>query len=100
MARLPKLNEVMGQTLNDVINKEAFLGEMQRIIFRLMLRTTRVCVCVSVCVCMPRLWTSGKRFEIETCFCAKLRGITPDIICRSLTQILLQIPRWRTKWRP
>ena len=29
-----------------------------------------VCVCVSVCVClsvyMPRLWTSEKRFEIET----------------------------------
>ena len=26
-----------------------------------------VCVCVSVC--MPRLWTPGKRFEIETSFC-------------------------------
>ena len=24
---------------------------------------------------------------------------TPDISCRSLTQIGLQIPRWRTKWR-
>ena len=57
-----------------------------------------VCVCLSLCVCMARLWTSGKRFEIETSFCFKLRGITPDIICK--TQIGLQIPRWRTKWRP
>ena len=40
-----------------------FLGEMQRIAFRLMLSS---CVCVSVC--MPRLWTPGKRFEIETSF--------------------------------
>ena len=30
----------------------------------------------------------------------KLCRITPDIICKSLTQIWLQIPRWRTKWRP
>ena len=61
-----------------------------------------VCVCVSVflCVCMPRLWTSGKRFEIETSFCFKLREITPDITCKRLTQIGLQIPRWRTKSRP
>ena len=29
-----------------------------------------VCVCLCVCVfrCMPRLWTSGKRFETETPF--------------------------------
>ena len=35
-----------------------------------------VCVCVRACVnacvrarvCVPRLWTSGKRFEIETSF--------------------------------
>ena len=26
--------------------------------------------------------------------------MTPDISCRSLIQIGLQIPRWRTKWRP
>ena len=50
-----------------------FLGEMQRIAFRLLLSTC-VCVCVSVCVCvcvcvsMPRLWMPGKRFEIETSF--------------------------------
>ena len=45
----------------------AFLGEMQRIAFRLMLSSC-VCVCVCVCVCMPRLWSSGKRLEIETPF--------------------------------
>ena len=26
--------------------------------------------------------------------------MTPDISCRSLTQIELQIPRWQIKWRP
>ena len=48
-----------------------FLGEMQRVAFRLMLLSCEcVCVCVSVClsVCMPRLWTLGKWFEIETSF--------------------------------
>ena len=59
-----------------------------------------VCVCVCLYVCMPRLWTPGKRFEIELVFFSKLHAITPDIICKSLTQLLLQIPRWRTKWRP
>ena len=48
---------------------DRFLGEMQRIAFRLMLSScVCVCVCLSVCVCMPRLWTSGKRLEIETSF--------------------------------
>ena len=56
-----------------------FLGEMQRIAFRLLLST---CVCVCVCLCvyvsvgmcvcvsvyMPRLWTPGKRFEVDTSF--------------------------------
>ena len=47
----------------------SFLGEMQRIAFRLMLSScVSVCVCLSVCVYMPRLWTSGKWFEIETPF--------------------------------
>ena len=58
-----------------------FLGEMQRIAFAYCYRRLClcVCVCVSVClfvtVCMPRLWTSGKRFEIETFFlnCAEHR---------------------------
>ena len=59
-----------------------------------------VCVCVSLCVCMLRLWTSEKRFEIETSFFFKLREKTLDVICKSSTQIGLQIPRWRTKWRP
>ena len=61
-----------------------------------------MCVCLSVCVyvCMPRLWTSGKRFELETSFFSELLGMTRDITCKSFTQIGLQIPRWRTKWRP
>ena len=80
------------------------LDEMQRIAFRLLLSSyvcvcLSVCICVCVCVCMPRLWTSGKRFEIETSFFL-LRGMTPDITCKSFTQICLQISRWRTKWRP
>ena len=86
-----------------VSNYGSFLGEMQRIAFHLMLSS---CVCVCIClscvcvfVCMPRLWTSGKRFEIVTSFFFKLRGMTPDIICKSFTQIGLQIPIWRTKWR-
>ena len=40
-----------------------------------------VCVraCVRACVCMPRLWTPEKRFEIEASFYFKLHGMTPDI---------------------
>ena len=75
-----------------------FLGEMQRIAFRLMLSScVCVCVCLSVCV-YTALWTSGIRLEIETSF-FKLFEMTPDITCKSFTQIGLQIPRWRTKWR-
>ena len=59
-----------------------------------------VCLSVCVCVCVLCLWSSGKRFEIETSFFFKLRGITPDIISKNLTQIRLQISRWRTKCRP
>ena len=58
-----------------------------------------VCVCVFVYVYIPRLWTSGKRFEIES-FSIKLREITTNISFKSLTQIGLQIPRWHTKWWP
>ena len=54
-----------------------------------------VCVCLCVCrVCGPQ--ENGLRYK---CFFT-LRGITRDIICKNLTQIRLQIPRWRTKWRP
>ena len=65
------------------------LGVMRRIAFRLLLSS-----CVCVCLCVPCFWTSGKGFEIETSF-FKLRGITPDITCKILTQIGLKIPRWR-----
>ena len=100
----------------------AFLGEIQRIVFRLMLSSyvcvclcvymcvcvcvcvcvvcVCVCVCVCMCVCVSRFWTSGKRFKIETPFFFKLLGMSPNITCKSFTQIGLQIPRWRTKWRP
>ena len=78
-----------------------FLGEMQRMAFRLMLSScVCLCVCLCMCVCMTRFWTPGKRFEIEISFFFTLRGITPHIICKSLKQIGLQIPRWRTKWGP
>ena len=54
-----------------------------------------VCLCVCVSVCMPHLWTPGKLFEVETSvFFLKLRGMTPDMACKSSTQIGLQIPRW------
>ena len=54
-----------------------FLGETQRIAFRLILSS---CVCVCVCVCTPCLWTIGKRFEIDTSF-FKFSRITPKVIC-------------------
>ena len=57
-----------------------------------------VCACLCACVCMPRLWTSGNCLRYRRRFSFKLLGMTPDIICNSLTQIGLQIPRWRTKW--
>ena len=93
------------QSLNYILlemyfSSTSFLGEMQRIAFSPMLSSC-VCasVCVCVCVCMPRLWTSGKRFEIETSFFLIARNNTAHT-CKSFTQIGLQIPRWRTKWRP
>ena len=57
-----------------------------------------VCLCESVCVCrvcgpQQTVWHRDVAFF-------KLRGITPDIICKSLTQIGLQIPWRRIKWRP
>ena len=66
-----------------------FLGEMQRIPFRLMLLSC-VCVCVYVCVCVcVRVHAAfvdlRKRFEIQTSFFLELHGITPDIIFKSLT---------------
>ena len=39
---------------------------------------------------------SYRDFVLFTEFCV----MTSDISCGSLTQIELQIPRWRTKWRP
>ena len=75
--------------------RQQLLDEMQRIVYY---RRVYVCFCLSVC--MPRLWTPGKRFEIETSsFFFKLRGLMPDITCKSFTQIGLQIPRWQTIWR-
>ena len=58
---------------------------MQCIAFRLMLSS---CVCVCVCVSMPRLWMPGTLLGIETSFFFKLREMTPDITCTSLTQKL------------
>ena len=71
------------------------LGETQRIAFRLLLST-----CVCLCVCMPHLWTPGNGLRYRRRFFLKLRGMTPDVACKSFTQIGLQIPRCRTKWWP
>ena len=73
------------------------LGEMQRIAFRLMLSScVCVCVCVylSVSVCVYAAFVRYRRRFL------KLLGMTPDITCKSFTQIGLQIRRWRIKWRP
>ena len=42
----------------------------------------------------------SEAFIIETSFFTELCVMTAHISCRSLTQIQLQIPRWRTRWRP
>ena len=52
----------------------------------------RVCVCMFVCVCVcvcivPRLWTPEKLFDVRRRSSFKLRAITTDILCKSLTQI-------------
>ena len=55
-----------------------------------------VCVCLFVCVCRDcRPQENGLRYRRRFCF--EMREIKPDIICKSLTQIGFQIPRWRTK---
>ena len=71
-----------------------FLEKCNALYFALCHR--RECVCVRVCcVYGPQENTLRSR----NCF-YKLCAITPDIICKSLTQIGLQIPRWRLLWRP
>ena len=82
-----------------------FLGELQRIAFRLMLSSSCMCVCVclcvSVCVCVYAAFVDLRKtvWDRDVLFSILLR-MTPDITCKSFTQIGLQIPRWRTKWRP
>ena len=76
-----------------------FLGEIQRIAFALCYR--RVCVCVCVCLCVCRVCRRQKKgLRQRRRFFSNLREITPNIICKNLKQIGLQISRWRTKWRP
>ena len=59
-----------------------------------------VCVYVSVCLslCMYAAFVDLRKTvcDRDTVF-FKLLGMTPDITCKSFTQIGLQIPRWRTK---
>ena len=54
-------------------NKKAFLGEIQRIAFRLLLSS-----CVSECVSeyMLHLWMPGKRLEIDVVFFLIVRNDT------------------------
>ena len=66
----------------------SILGEMQRTAFRLMLSSSCVCVCVCLSVCVCRVCGPQKNgLRLWRRFCFKLRGITPDISCKSLTQI-------------
>ena len=67
----------------------SFLDEMHALNFALCYR--RVCVCVCLCV-YAAFVDARKRFAIETSFFFKMRGMKPDITCKSLTQIGLQIP--------
>ena len=75
---------------------------MQRIAFRLILSScVCVCVCVSFRVCVWRVCRrqeNGLRWRRRFYF--RLREMTPDITCKSFTQIRLQISRGRTVWRP
>ena len=74
-----------------------FLGEMQRIAFRLMLSS---CVCLSIClsvclsVCVYAAFVDDRKtvWDRDVVF-FKLRGMTPNITYKSFTQIGLQIPR-------
>ena len=81
---------------------------MQRIAFRLMLSS---CVCVYACVCVCKWVCVGVCVYAAFVDLTKTVGdrdvvfflllkITPDITYKSFTQIGLQIPRRRTKWRP
>ena len=59
-----------------------------------------VCVCVCLCICVYAAFVDQENgFGYRRRFCFELREITPNIICKSLTQIGFQISRWRTKWR-
>ena len=86
-----------------------FLGEMQCIEFRLMLSSyvcvgvcvgvcvyVRACACVCVCVYAAFVDLRKTVWDRDVVFFFKLRGITPEIIYKSLTQIGLQIPKWWT----
>ena len=61
----------------------------------------RACLCVCLCVCVYVTFVYARKtvWDRDVVF-FKFCEITPDIISKSLTQIRLQIPRWRTKWRP
>ena len=62
-----------------------------------------VCVCLSVgvCVCVCRVCGPQENcLRYRRHLFSILLEMTPDIAYKSLTQIGLQIPRWRTKWRP
>ena len=90
------------------LSLQLFLGEMQNIAFRLMLSSCLwlyvcvcLCVCLSVCLCVCRFVDLRKTvWDRDVVFVFKLRWITPNIISKSLTQIWLWIPRWRTQWWP
>ena len=74
---------------------DSFYAKCYALHFALCYRSVCVCVCVYAAFVDLRktVWDRDIVFF-------RLLEITRDITCKSFTQIELQIPRWRTKWRP
>ena len=59
-----------------------------------------MCVCVCLCACVHAAFVDlRKTVWVRDVVFSKLLGMTPDITCKSFTQIGLHFPRRRTKWR-
>ena len=95
-----EINNFSVQELSSTCNVQikqniyAFLDEMQRIAFALCYRHVCVSVCVCVCVCVSAAFVDLRKTVWDRRrFSFKMLGMTPDVTCKSFTQIGLQIPR-------